>query len=129
MPAAIAKKVGLWNKVMELPKKRQLQVAGLGGMSQIKWIIPDLMIKIGGSTVKQHVGIVDGGEFEILIGNDVTCKIRMNINVIDRTFTYNNPIQGRVQMDFVNDKEIDKLNFNLAILGDQPCVEKEKEKG
>ena len=41
----------------------------------------------------------------------------MNINVIDRTFTYNHPVQGKMKMDFFNDKEIDNLNFNLAILG------------
>ena len=43
--------------------------------------------------------------------------MKMNINVTKRSFTYNHPIQGTLEMNFVNDKEVDRQNFNLAILG------------
>ena len=45
---------------------------GLGGLSSIKWLLPDLLIKIGGLTLRQHVGVVEKGDFEFLVGNDLT---------------------------------------------------------
>ena len=40
------------------------------------------------------VGIVEKGDYDILIGNDVSRELELNIDVSNRSFTYAHPTLG-----------------------------------
>ena len=41
------------------------------------------------------VGVIESGDFDILLGNDVTRELDLTINVKDRAFSYRHPLFGR----------------------------------
>ena len=81
MPEEVAKRWGLQKSIAYFPQKDQISVNGVGGKGHIVGVIPKIYITIGMRTEACVVGICDTGKFDILLGNDVTSKLQINIDV------------------------------------------------
>ena len=66
-------------------------------------MIPKMWITVGSRMEECNVGICDLGEFDILLGNDVTSKFKININVSERHCTYYDPEVGRKKIEFTGE--------------------------
>ena len=73
MPDEVAKRWGI--KIHYLKRYKQIGVSGIGGKAEIIGIIPKMLITMGSRTDEVIVGICNLGDFDILLGNDITSKL------------------------------------------------------
>ena len=67
-----------------------MSVKGIGDCFIIG-IHPNMPLTFGTRTIGAKVGIIDKGDFEMLVGNDVTTDIGLQIDIASRTCTYKHP--------------------------------------
>ena len=114
IPLNSVKRLGLKKEAIWLQPQERVSVSGLGGKSSIVGLLPAVNITIGRKTIQQTIGIIDKGDFDLLVGNEVSREFDININVKDRTFTYSHPTLGTQRMQFSWDRDFDKVNFNIV---------------
>ena len=68
---------------------------GVGGKGNIIGVISKACITMGIRIEECIIGILDIGEFDILLGNDTTSILQVNIDVAERKGTYWHPLLGQ----------------------------------
>ena len=92
---------------------------GVGGKGKFIGVISKACITMGIRTEECIIGILDIGEFDILLGNDITSKLQVNIDVAKGKCTYWYPLLGQQSVQFIGDNESNKINANVVML-EQP---------
>ena len=82
------KKYGLLKEAILFNENDRLKANGLIGNCPIIGIVPNLSIQIGNRVLIRMIGIVQNGEFDLLVGNYISREMDININVRGRSFTY-----------------------------------------
>ena len=72
----IIEKFDLQNGIVWLSKSNWLTVKGIGGDCHIIAIHPAMPMTFGTRVIRKPVGITDGGDFELLVGNEVAIGIK-----------------------------------------------------
>ena len=99
-----------------MPKSQIIKCNGLGANVNIISFIPNCKFTLNGCTKYIHVGVLEKGNFDILAGNDFLNKFAVIINTKNRTYNYEHPIFGRVELTFVGEKLVKGIDFNKARL-------------
>ena len=67
----------------------------MGGKGNIIGVISKACIIMGIRIEECIIGILDIREFDILLGNDITSKLQLNIDVAKRKCIYWHPLLGQ----------------------------------
>ena len=61
-------------------------------------ILPKLFVTFGSRVEHCMVGIISGGDFDLLMGNDLNAKFKIRVDIEDRSCTYQHPMLGAQYM-------------------------------
>lgn len=75
-------------------KAGRLRVNGLGGETYIVGVLENYPILFGNRVITPMIGIVDSGNFELLMGNDSIEELDMKIHVKNKSCVYSHPQLG-----------------------------------
>ena len=84
-----------------LPSENRINIKGIGGQSKIVGILPKLFVTFGSRVEHCMVGIISGGDFDLLMGNDLNAKFKIRVDIEDRSCTYQHPMLGAQYMRFL----------------------------
>ena len=60
-------------------------------------------------------GVCNEGKFQLIIGNDISSKFNMKLNMINQSVEYNHPQLGRQILRIMGEPAIDKLNTSSML--------------
>ncbi len=75
LPYLAVKKLGLEAEMIKFSEKDKLRINGLGGEAWIVGALVDITITFGNRIIEMSIGVVDKGNFEMLLGNDAACEL------------------------------------------------------
>ena len=91
MPLSTIRKLGFEKRVDYFKHHERLKINGLGGASFIIGVLEGEPITFGNRIFIPTIGVVDGGSFEMLLGNDSIAELKMAIDVATLSCTYEHP--------------------------------------
>ena len=72
-----------------------MRVNGIGGDCFFVGIDPEMIITVGSRVM---VGIIDSGDFDILLCNNATTKLKLTVGLADQYVTYYYPELGHQEL-------------------------------
>ena len=77
MPISVVEANDLMEGMIVLPERLRLHLDGVGGTGHIIAIIPNMIITLGCRIETCTIGVIDSGNFDLLMGNDINSKLKV----------------------------------------------------